>query len=58
MSCQLLKTFPVGNAEIAELFDELANLLDIEGANTFRVRAYRNAARTIRSYPTGIAVLL
>ncbi len=38
----------VHNAEIADKFDEVADLLDIEGNNPFRVRAYRNAARTIR----------
>jgi DNA polymerase (family 10) len=41
----------VSNAEIADKFDELADLLDIEGANPFRVRAYRSAARTIRRHP-------
>lgn len=35
------------NAEIAEKFYKLANLLDIEGDNPFRIRAYRNAARVI-----------
>ena len=40
---------PVSNNEIATLFELLANLLEIEDANPFRVRAYRNAARTIRS---------
>lgn len=35
----------VHNAEIAALFARLADLLEIEGANRFRVRAYRNAAR-------------
>jgi DNA polymerase (family 10) len=38
---------PVHNAEIAAVFDEIADLLEIEGANPFRVRAYRNAARTL-----------
>lgn len=41
----------VTNAEIADKFDELADLLDIEDANPFRVRAYRNAARMIRRHP-------
>lgn len=36
------------NQEIAGLFEEIADLLEIENANPFRVRAYRNAARTIR----------
>jgi DNA polymerase (family 10) len=38
---------PVHNTDIAEIFNRMAVLLDIEGANQFRVRAYRNAARTI-----------
>jgi DNA polymerase (family 10) len=37
---------PVVNATIAAIFDEIADLLDIQGANPFRIRAYRNAART------------
>jgi DNA polymerase (family 10) len=37
----------VQNAEIAAVFTEIADLLEIEGANPFRIRAYRNAARTI-----------
>lgn len=39
---------PVHNEDIAAIFDEMANLLEIEDANPFRVRAYRNAARTVR----------
>src|ERR1035437_503338 len=35
------------NIQIAKTFEEVADLLDIQGANPFRVRAYRNAARTI-----------
>jgi DNA polymerase (family 10) len=35
------------NAQVAQFFDEIADLLEIQGANAFRVRAYRNAARTI-----------
>src|SRR5882762_8500797 len=34
------------NPDIARLFDEVADLLEIQDANPFRVRAYRNAART------------
>ena len=36
------------NPEIAQIFEEIADLLEIQGANPFRVRAYRVAARTIR----------
>src|SRR5512144_554235 len=35
------------NAEVAGALDQLADLLELEGANPFRVRAYRNAARTV-----------
>lgn len=38
---------PVYNAEIAAVFDEIADLLEIEDANPFRIRAYRNAARML-----------
>src|SRR5437660_2633935 len=38
---------PVHNSEIAELFEEVADLLEIEGANEFRIRAYRNASRVV-----------
>src|SRR5438132_6433853 len=34
------------NPDIARVFDEVADLLEIQDANPFRVRAYRNAART------------
>lgn len=39
---------PVHNEDIAAIFDELADLLEVEDANPFRVRAYRTAARTVR----------
>jgi DNA polymerase (family 10) len=35
------------NLEIADAFDQLADLLEFQGANPFRVRAYRNAARRL-----------
>jgi len=38
---------PVHNADIARVFEDIADLLEISEANPFRVRAYRNAARTI-----------
>jgi len=46
------------NAEIAEAFNRLAELLEIEGANPFRVRAYRNAARTVAELPRSVADML
>ncbi|MFP4419386.1 MAG: helix-hairpin-helix domain-containing protein, partial [Desulfococcaceae bacterium] len=38
---------PVKNGDVAEIFEEMADLLEIDQANAFRVRAYRDAARLI-----------
>ncbi|MGM0516288.1 MAG: DNA polymerase/3'-5' exonuclease PolX [Pseudomonadota bacterium] len=48
----------VHNREIAECFDRLATLLEIEGSNPFRVRAYRNAARVIEGQGAQMSALL
>lgn len=45
----------VTNAEIASIFDEVADLLEISGESYFRVRAYRNASRVIRDLSTQVA---
>ncbi len=42
------------NKEIADIFKELANLLEIKGENPFKVRAYKNAARVIESLPKNL----
>ncbi len=39
----------MGNQQIAQIFYRVADLLEIKGENPFKVRAYRNAARTIES---------
>ena len=49
---------PVQNAEIAAMFDQAAGLLEIQGENQFRVRAYRRAARTVEGLPRSIKSLL
>jgi DNA polymerase (family 10) len=49
---------PVHNSEIADMFEKLADLLEIEGANPFRVRAYREGARTVNAYPRSMSDLL
>jgi DNA polymerase (family 10) len=38
----------IRNSDIAEIFDRIADYLEIEGDNPFKIRAYRNASRTIR----------
>ena len=49
---------PVHNKEISRLLNETADLLDIKGANEFRVRAYRNAARSVESLPRPAAEIV
>ncbi len=49
---------PVHNDDIAAIFDEIADLLEIEEENPFRVRAYRNAALSLRSFGQDVATLL
>jgi DNA polymerase (family 10) len=39
---------PINNSDIAEIFDEIADYLQIAGDNPFKIRAYRNASRTVR----------
>ena len=43
------------NAEISAVFDQVADLLEFQGANAFRVRAYRNAVNAIRALPEQLA---
>jgi DNA polymerase (family 10) len=47
----------IENAEVARVLREIADLLDVEGANAFRVRAYRGAARTVEELTEPIATL-
>ena len=42
------------NQEIARIFDEIAELLEIKGENPFRIRAYRRAAQNIESLSKNI----
>ena len=46
------------NAQIADSFDQIADILEFQGANPFRVRAYRNSARTIRDYSESLAAIV
>ncbi len=45
----------VSNSEIAAIFDRIADLLEIQGDNPFRIRAYRNAARTVQGLSHSLA---
>jgi DNA polymerase (family X) len=46
------------NSEIAAVFEQVADLLEFQGANPFRIRAYRNAARTIHNLPEAAAAIV
>jgi DNA polymerase (family 10) len=45
------------NATIAALFDELADLYELDGAVVHRVLAYRNAAKAVREAPRSVAAM-
>ena len=40
------------NLEISRVLEDVAALLEIQGANPFRIRAYQNAARVVESHST------
>ena len=48
----------VRNRDIAGMLNEIADLLEIRDANSFRVRSYRNAARTVGSLNEEVADLV
>ena len=40
---------PVENRQIEGVLQEIAQLLELKGTNTFKIRAYENAARAVAS---------
>jgi DNA polymerase (family 10) len=48
----------VENKSIADILTEIADILDIQGENPFRVRSYRNAARTIADMSQSVQALV
>lgn len=49
---------PVHNADVAAIFEKIADLLDLDEANEFRIRAYRNAAQTLGQLSQPVADLI
>ncbi|MBI2313790.1 MAG: DNA polymerase/3'-5' exonuclease PolX [Betaproteobacteria bacterium] len=49
---------PVHNADIAVVLEEIADLLEIQGENPFRIRAYRNASRIVGDLGRDIAKMV
>lgn len=43
------------NQEIAKIFNDIADMLEIKGENPFRIRAYRRAAQNIEGFARDIA---
>lgn len=48
----------ITNSEIATAFSRVADLLDIQGANPFRVRAYRNVANVLEGTERNIVEMV
>lgn len=46
---------PVHNSDIAKILRKMADLLEIEGANEFRVRSYRQAASSVENITENLA---
>ncbi|MFH1745944.1 MAG: helix-hairpin-helix domain-containing protein, partial [Planctomycetota bacterium] len=44
----------MNNADVAQVFAEIADLLEIKGADAFRINSYRRVARTIEDLATDI----
>ncbi len=53
-----MKKGTISNQEVADTLDHVADLLELEDKNVFRVRSYRDAARTIRDLDRPVAALL
>lgn len=49
---------PLGKDEVAARLDEIADLLEAQNANPFRVRAYRRGAEVVRSLQQPLHVLI
>jgi DNA polymerase (family 10) len=47
----------VDNGQIARVFADIADLLEIKGENAFKIRAYRGAAETIAAWPDAVGRL-
>src|SRR3989344_1232100 len=55
---QTTRDLKMQNQEVASTLTKVADLLDIEGANPFRIRAYRNAARLISNLNKNISEMV
>lgn len=52
------RTVTMENLDVTSALDRLADLLEIQGANPFRIRAYRNAIRTVQGLTRSLAAMV
>ncbi len=45
------------NAEVADVFEAIAEILQAQGENPFKIRAYRNAVRTLESLAEPVSAI-
>jgi len=55
--CRLFYDASMNNARIADELDLIADLLEFQGANSFRVRAYRNGSRVVKDLTESAAAI-
>ena len=48
----------MNNKEIAKVFQDIADLLELKGENPFKIRAYQKAARSIEHLPVEVEGLV
>jgi DNA polymerase (family 10) len=46
------------NLDVARIFEAVADLLEVENENPYRVRAYRNAASTLKTLAKPVASMV
>jgi DNA polymerase (family 10) len=46
------------NSEVAKVFQDIADLLELKGGNVFKIRAYQKAARAIDYYPRELEAMI
>jgi DNA polymerase (family 10) len=46
------------NSEVAKIFQDIADLLELKGENVFKIRAYQKAARAIEYYPRELEAMI
>jgi DNA polymerase (family 10) len=46
------------NSEVAKVFQDIADLLELKGENIFKIRAYQKAARAIEYHPRELMIMV